>query len=196
MDKAMYIMHKLNGEFDQEGHALNVQLGDRLTEYAWQAWMKYNGVRDPLDYHPQPARRKTVGHQYRPIIADKLPVEETAMAAAASPPDVDLTDDANDYQLAEYLNNAEPVASPVIHEEATHIALPPIYQRAFAQYYFVPHRENEQALLTRIHDEMRAAIQRVQDLLDDDFDKARDLMKALIRLLYTRRVYFVSAKLL
>jgi hypothetical protein len=106
---------------------LHVQLGDRLTEYAWQEWMKYNGVRDPLDHHPTPARQETAGFQYRPIIVDKLPTEVAGSASATSFPDVDLTDDANDFQLAEYPNNAEQVAAQAIHEEAIHIALPPIW---------------------------------------------------------------------
>jgi hypothetical protein len=48
MDNAMYIMHKLAGEFGQKSHVLQVRLGDRLAEYARRQLMEYNGVRDRL----------------------------------------------------------------------------------------------------------------------------------------------------
>jgi hypothetical protein len=112
MDKAMYIIHKLTGEFDQEGPLLHARLGDRLSEYAWQKWMEYNGVRDPLTYHPPPARRETIGYQYRPIIVDKLPTAERETESTSSATEVDFTDDANDYQLTAYFDEADQAALP------------------------------------------------------------------------------------
>jgi hypothetical protein len=94
------------------------------------------------------------------------------------------------------LSEADQVALPILHEEATHMDLPPTYQRALAQNCFIPHQQNEQALLARLHKEMRTRIEQARKMEDIDYNNSRKLMKTLIRTLYTRRVHFLSEKLL
>jgi hypothetical protein len=98
--------------------------------------------------------------------------------------------------LTAHMNNAEQVALPAMHKEATHTVLQPIYQRALAQNYIIPHQQNRPASLARIHDEMRTAIAKAREMEDVDFDKAQTIMTAPICTLYARRVHFVSEKLL